>query len=81
MSAGLREIEQVDPLLNPCQCVRRHAPVPEANVIHHGVALCPTAHDILHRLLDEFAVAGAPTPVGARNRFVHTVAVEEWSRG
>lgn len=89
-------VRRLDPMLYVCDCVRRHAPLPEANEVHHlhplglggtsstanRIALCPTGHDIVHRIIADFLNNGI-TPVGSRNHYLWELAKtahEAWDR-
>lgn len=83
----------LDASTNTCRCVGSHVPKPRILHEHHiiplawggadskinTVALCPTAHANVHRLLTEWARAKSQQPIGSGgNRFIYALAARAW---
>jgi hypothetical protein len=75
-----------------CRCVKQHHPAATSLDAHHVwpeghggptvpenlVWLCPTCHRNVHEILDTWARAGAPHPIGHHNQWAYHVAEIGW---
>ncbi len=71
-----------------CACVARHHPEPGPHLNHHHIQplswggqsvpenmvwLCPTAHELVHSLLNEYVRLGEKPPWEIRHRYSHYI--------
>ena len=93
VATAVGEPRLLDASTHTCRCVGSHVPKPRLLHEHHKVplswggadtrdntvALCPTAHANVHRLLVEWTRARSQQPIGSGgNQFIYSLAALAW---